>query len=138
MKKAISLILCVCLLMSLFTLTVFARGENPFTDVGAKEYYYEPVLWAVENGITTGTSKTTFSPNDTCTRAQIITFLWRTKGEPYADISILTPIQQKDYYAKAQVWAYENGMVTNVDSIQGSYYSTRANVVTYLNKAFGK
>ena len=112
--------------------------QNPFLDVKATDYFYKAVLWAYENGITAGVSDTSFAPAKRCTEAQIITFLWRTKGEPYADISILTPIQQKDYYAKAQVWAYENGMVTNVDSIQGSYYSTRANVVTYLNKAFGK
>lgn len=51
----------------------------PFTDVPADSYYYDAVLWAVENGITKGTSSTTFSPDDTCTRAQIVTFLWRCK-----------------------------------------------------------
>lgn len=56
-----------------------AKGDNPFVDVTSKDYYYAPVIWATENGITAGTSKTTFSPNDTCTRAQVVSFLYRDK-----------------------------------------------------------
>ena len=82
MKKSISFILCLALLASLLTCAVFAEGSNPFTDVKEKDYYYEPVLWAVANSITTGTSKTTFSPDSPCTRAQVVTFLWRAAGSP--------------------------------------------------------
>ena len=55
------------------------NGENPITDVSASDYYYDSVLWAYENGITSGTSDTTFSPNDNCLRGQIVTFLYRCK-----------------------------------------------------------
>ena len=112
--------------------------QNPFRDVKETDYFYKPVLWAYENGITAGVSDTSFAPAQLCNEAQIITFLWRTRGEPSADISGLTASQQKNYYAEAQVWAYENGFVTNVDSISSSYSCTRANVATYLSKAFGK
>ena len=142
MKKAISLILCVCLLMSLFTLTVFARGENPFTDVGAKEYYYEPVLWAVENGITTGTSKTTCSPNDTCTRAQVVTFLWRAAAcpEPTESTNPFTDISAKQYYYKAVLWAVENGITNGMskNSFAPDASCTRGQVVTFLYRALAK
>jgi len=77
MKKLLSIILCLSLFTSVFAFTVSAEGSNPFTDVKEKDYYYEPVLWAVANGITTGTSATEFSPVDECTRAQVVTCLWR-------------------------------------------------------------
>ena len=113
-------------------------AASVFTDVPADQYYAQPVAWAVEKGITNGTSATTFSPNDTCTNAQILTFMWRAAGSPAMTSNPFTNLTGTEYYYNAALWAYENGMVTNVDSIQGSYYSTRANVVTYLNKAFGK
>ena len=78
----------------------------PFTDVPADSYYYDAVLWAVENGITKGTSSTTFSPDDTCTRAQIVTFLWRSEQSPAAGSSNpFTDVSADAYYADAVLWS---------------------------------
>ena len=107
---------------------------NPFTDVHVNDYFYEAVLWAVENGITNGTSKTTFSPNASVTRAQVATFLWRANGEPAARDSGFADVAANAYYAKAVAWAYAEGITTGTgfgvfspDSI-----CTRAQIVTFL------
>lgn len=79
-------------------------------------YCDEPVRWAVKQGVTSGTSTTTFSPNQTCTQAQILTFLWRAAGEPGAAIDnpyshiAMAPNQ---YFYKSMLWAYENGVMTD-------------------------
>lgn len=86
MKKILSLFIAISLLLTSSTF-VFADGVTPsantlsFTDVPADAYYYDAVMWAVQNGITSGTSDTTFSPGQTCTRAQIITFLYRAASQ---------------------------------------------------------
>jgi hypothetical protein len=112
--------------------------RNPFEDVKETDYFYKPVLWAYENGITTGVSDTKFGPDGICNEAQIITFLWRTRGEPSADLSVLLEAKRNTYFAKAQAWAYKNGLVSSVNAINEVYYCTRANVATYLYKTFGK
>ena len=103
MKKLLSMILCIAMVMSLFAVTIFAEGSNPFTDVKESDYFYEPVLWAVANGITTGTSKTTFSPDKPCTRGQVVTFLWRAAGEPEPTQTEnpFTDVPATQYYYKA-------------------------------------
>jgi len=84
-------------------------GTMPFTDVPAGSYYEQAVLWAVEQGITKGTSDTTFSPNAECTRAQIVTFLWRSQGSPAAgSVNPFTDVAADAYYASAVLWAVEN------------------------------
>lgn len=84
-----------------------------FADVAADAYYAEPVTWAVEQGITYGTSVNTFSPDDTCTRAQIIMFLWRAAGSPEPkNSSAFTDVEADAYYAAAAAWAAENGMAS--------------------------
>ena len=107
----------------------------PFTDVPAGSYYYDAVLWAVENGITLGTSATTFSPNETCTRAHIVTFLWRFEqcpaagGEnPFSDVS------SRAYYADAVLWAVERGITngTSETTFGPDESATRAQIVTFL------
>ncbi len=77
-----------------------AQNANPFTDVAADAYYYDAVLWAVENGITNGTSATTFGPEATCTRGQVVTFLWRAKGcpEPTSTVNPFTDVTEADYF----------------------------------------
>ncbi len=103
-----------------------------FTDVKADAYYANAVAWAVEKNITAGTSATTFSPDDTCTRAQIITFLWRALGSqkmsfdnPFADV------KETDYYYDAAIWAYMNGMV-DTENFEANTPCTRASTVMYL------
>ena len=83
----------------------------PFTDVPVGSYYYDAVLWAVENGITKGTSDTTFNPNDTCTRAQIVSFLWRSEKTPVASSrNLFTDVKPGAYYLDAVLWAVESGI----------------------------
>jgi hypothetical protein len=109
---------------------------NPFEDVKPDAYYYKAVLWAVEKGITTGTSATTFRPDRTCTRAQIVTFLWRSKGqpEPTKTDNPFEDVKADQYYYKAVLWAVENGITTGTSATKFSPDSTctRAQIVTFL------
>ena len=113
--------------------------ENPFTDVTESDYFYKPVLWAREKGVTSGTGPNTFGPYEVCTRSQIVTFLWAAAGKPEPE-STENPFQdvlETDYFYKAVLWARENGITsgTATDTF-GSYdVCTRAQVVTFLYKA---
>ena len=108
-----------------------------FTDVKTGDYFADPVLWAVEKKITAGTSKTTFSPNENCSVAQILTFLWRANGSPKPSGSNpFSDIKSGDYYAEAAVWAYEKGMVSG-STFGGNTPCTRSMAVTYMWKAAG-
>ena len=107
----------------------------PFTDVPADSYYYDAVLWAVENGITKGTSSTTFSPDDTCTRAQIVTFLWRSEQSPAAGSSNpFTDVSADVYYADAVLWAVKEAITTGTTrtTFSPDAECTRAQIVTFL------
>ena len=110
--------------------------ENPFTDVGSGMYYTVPVLWAVENRVTAGTSATTFGPNDGCTRAQVVTFLWRAAGqpEPTGSRNPFTDVSASAYYYKAVLWAVENGITagTSATTFSPDGTCTRAQIVTFL------
>lgn len=101
-----------------------------FADVPVGAYYADPVLWAVGKGITAGTSLTTFSPNQNCTVAQILTFLWRANGSPDPSAAV----SSKDYYAKAVRWAVEKGIASNVTP---NAPCTRSMAVEYIWKAAG-
>ena len=108
-----------------------------FKDVYADSWFADPVIWAVEKGITSGTSQTTFSPYDTCSRAQIITFLWRWKGCPSnSGIKYFSDLDGGEYYYDAAQWAYESGIVTG-SAFGGAADCTRAAAVEYIWKAFG-
>ena len=113
------------------------QNENPFTDVHTSDYYYDAVLWAVQNGITNGTSATTFSPDATVTRAQVVTFLWRANGQPDAAASGFTDVSANAYYAKAVDWAFANGITTGMDygAFGPDTACTRAQIVTFLYRA---
>ena len=115
--------------------------SNPFTDVAEAHYFYDPVLWAVGEGITTGTAATTFSPLNVCTRAQVVTFLWRAAGspEPIKNSNPFTDVPEKIYYYKAVLWAVENGITTGTSATTFSPESpcTRGQVVTFLHRAAG-
>jgi len=107
----------------------------PFTDVPADSYYYDAVLWAVENGITKGTSSTTFSPDDTCTRTQIVTFLWRSEQSPAAGSSNpFTDVSADAYYADAVLWAVKEAITTGTTrtTFSPDAECTRAQIVTFL------
>lgn len=110
----------------------------PFTDVPAGSYFEKAVLWAVENGITKGTSDTTFSPDASCTRAQIVTFLWRAGGSPaVSGNSAFSDVASDAYYAAAVAWAEKNGVTGGIGGgLFGSDNTcTRAQIVTFLHRA---
>ena len=108
-----------------------------FTDVPKSEYYYEPVMWAVKQEVTAGTTATTFSPNQTCTNAQILTFVWRANGCPEPSISNpFTNLDTNQYYAKAAIWAYENKMISG-NTFDANKPCTRAMTVEYFWKQAG-
>lgn len=100
--------------------------ENFFTDVSESDYFYEAVLWAVENEITTGTSDTNFSPYDDCFSVQVLTFLWRANNKP-------DQTDAQDYYTDAVNWANSNGFFEDMSSeIEPSQLGLRYEIVTYL------
>jgi len=110
----------------------------PFTDVPVGSYYYNAVLWAIENGITEGTSDTMFSPDATCSRAQIVTFLWRAGGSPAASgNSAFTDVASDAYYAAAVIWAEKNDITGGIGGgLFGSNNNcTRAQIVTFLYRS---
>ena len=107
----------------------------PFTDVPAGSYYYDAVLWAVENDITKGTSDTTFSPNMTCTRAQIVAFLWRSEKSPAAGTANpFADVKSAAYYADAVLWAVKENITrgTTNTTFSPDADCTRAQIVTFL------
>ena len=112
-----------------------------FVDVATGSYYEDAVDWAVENGITKGTDDTHFSPDGICTRAQIVTFLWRAAGSPEPKtMSSFADVSMDAYYAKAVAWAVENGITTGTGDGKFSPDATctRAQSVTFLFRALGK
>ncbi len=108
-----------------------------FMDVPADAYYAVPVAWAVDKKITSGTSLTTFSPANTCTRAHILTFLWRAVGSPKdSSGNHFNDVCSDDYFYNAALWAYDMGMVEG-ESFEGDLACTRAATVTYLWQCAG-
>ena len=119
------------------------QAEEPsrvFVDVKTGDYFYDAVLWAVEKGITNGTSAETFSPEDPCTRAQIVTFLWRAAGSPVVNYAMdLSDVAGDAYYAEAVRWALSEGVTTGTSADQFSPDApcTREQAVTFLYRAAG-
>ncbi len=127
-------------------MTVYAKWEAkpvtmPFTDVSPSDYFADAVKWAVEKGITQGTSDTTFSPNNICTRAHMVTFLWRAMGspEPTATTTPFKDVSKDAYYYKAVVWATEKGVTKGVSDTMFAPDKTvtRAQTVTFMWRTEG-
>ena len=117
-------------------------GDNPFTDIPDNAWYAAPVLWAKENNVTGGTSPTTFGPDDSCTRAQVVTFLWAANGRP-DPISMNNPFEDVSdaaWYCKAVMWAVEQGITTGISTTEfgPNNTCTRAQIATFLYAAAGK
>ncbi len=113
-----------------------------FIDVPEDSFYYDPVMWAVENGITTGITENLFDPNGTCMRGHVVTFLWRAMGcpEPVSYDNPFVDVSETDYFYKAVLWAYENGITTGIDATHFAPTGecSRAQVVTFLWRTMGK
>ena len=113
--------------------------NNPFTDVGPNDFFFVPVQWAVAEGITNGTSATTFGSSDNCNRAAVVTFLWRASGcpEPKAVNNPFVDVKTTDFFYKAVLWAVENGITNGVDATHFGPAAgcNRAQVVTFLYRA---
>lgn len=136
-----------CIRAQIVTFLYHAYGNGaevtdatPFTDVADDAYYAAPVKWAFKNGITGGTSETTFSPNDSCTRAQVVQFLWNEAGnpEPKNVKTAFTDVAEDAWYAKAVAWAAENGITagTSETTFSPNQTCTRAQIVTLLHNDF--
>lgn len=119
-----------------------ATRSNPFVDVPENSFYIDPVLWAVEKGITTGATATTFDPNGKCLRASVVTFLWRAAGcpEPSITENPFTDVKQSDFFYKAVLWAVSEGITNGTTQTTFSPYveCNRATVVTFLYRALGE
>ena len=115
------------------------KDEKVFTDVSEDAYYYEAVKWAVENGITKGTGDDTFSPEASCTRAQMVTFLWRAAGEPKAKSTTpaFTDVDKDAYYYEALLWAIENGITngTSDTTFSPDAVCNRGQMATFLYRS---
>lgn len=116
--------------------------NNPFTDVKSADFFYKPVLWAVEKGITNGTSATTFGSYDNCNRAAVVTFLWRAAGcpEPTSTNNPFVDVKSSDFFYKPVLWAVEKGITNGIDATHfgPTTACNRAQVVTFLYRAFAK
>ena len=120
------------------------KGEQPaaklFNDVAQGAYYYDAVKWAVDKGVTNGKTSNLFGSDDPCTRAQIVTFLWRAAGSPAASASVsFTDVKDSDYYAKAVAWAVEKGITngTGDGKFSSDETCTRAQCAAFLYRAAG-
>ena len=114
-------------------------ARNPFTDVKAGSYYYDAVLWAVEQGITSGTTPTTFSPDATCTRGQIVTFLYHSWGDPEVETrASFRDVPSGAYYADPVNWAADWGVTggTSATTFSPNAFCTRAQIVTFLYRSY--
>ena len=135
----------LCLLLTVTVSASFVKkGEQPaaklFDDVAHGAYYYDAVKWAVDKGVTNGKTSNLFGADDPCTRAQIVTFLWRAAGSPAASASVsFTDVKDSDYYAKAVAWAVEKGITNGTGD--GKFSSddtcTRAQCAAFLYRAAG-
>ena len=136
-----------CLRAQVVTFLWRAEGQpalthynNPFTDVGPNDFFFVPVQWAVAEGITNGTTPTTFGSYDNCNRAAVVTFLWRAAGcpEPKAVNNPFVDVKTTDFFYKAVLWAVENGITNGVDATHfgPTTNCNRAQVVTFLYRAY--
>ncbi len=123
-------------------IAAIGNGSLPFNDVTVRDYFYDAVMWAVDRGITSGTSRYTFSPDAPCTRAQVVTFLWRAAGcpQPVSKVNPFTDVRADDYFYAAVLWAVENGITngTSAKTFSPDATVTRAQVVTFLWRANGQ
>ena len=144
MKKIISVLMAAILVLS-GGIIAFADEQEvapvtpavQFSDVPQDAYYYEAVQWAIEKGVTTGTSETTFSPDEKCNLGQIVTFLWRAAGSPTVNTSPrIADVKTDDYYYMAAYWAQSHGMFNT--ALYPNFSANRMTSVYFIWCAAGK
>ena len=142
MRRWISLMLITAVLCG--SVSVYggaADASVPFADVAAGSYYYDAVRWAVELQVTNGVDAAHFAPGSSCTRAQVVTFLWRAKGsfEPRSEVSPFADVKPGSYYEQAVLWALENGITKGTSDTEFSPDATctRGQIVTFLHRFEG-
>jgi hypothetical protein len=117
------------------------RLPNPFKDVKDEDYFFDPVMWALDNGVTAGVDESHYGPDETCARCQIVTFLWRANGspEPNSTENPFSDVKPEDYFFKAVLWAAESGVTAGMgDGLFGPYcVCTRSQAMTFLWRAKG-
>ena len=140
-KRIFTLLLAVLLLTAVLPLTALA-DDLPFTDVAPGDYCYDAVAWAFENEITNGTSATTFGPESTCTRGQVVTFLWRAMGrpEPESDYNPFTDVAPGTYYEKPILWAVEQGITNGMPetTFEPDTICQHSHILTFMWRANGR
>lgn len=144
-KRQLSVVLSLVMLLSILAVPAYA-AESAFADVAVNAYYADAVAWALKNNITSGTSATTFSPDTTCTKAQIITFIWRANGSPEPDLEKINAVEHNpfpdlngtEYYFKAAQWAFTKGMVAGGMNFNGNEPCSRSLAVLYLWEVEGE
>ena len=142
LRTVLSAALALIMLLSVVPMTVGAAYKTPFEDVKTTDYFYEPVVWAYVEGITTGTTATKFAPQSTCTRGQVVTFLWRAMGKPEPDTKTnpFGDVKESDYYYKPILWAVEKGITTGTSEKRFSpdVTCTNAHILTFIWRALGE
>ena len=140
--KTLCGIIAVIMMLAMIPFTAQADSSNPFSDVSAGAYYYEPVIWAFRSGVTTGTTATKFAPSSTTTRGQVVTFLWRALGEPEPETTEnpFEDIKAGDYYYKPILWAVENGITngTSAKRFSPDVTCSNAHILTFIWRAMGE
>lgn len=125
----------------LYRITVESKLSNLFSDVDSTAYYADAVKWAVENNVTNGTGNNQFSPKATCTRGQVVTFLWRANGcpEPTTKENIFDDVKETDYFYKAVLWAVENNITkgTGDNTFSPDSTCTHGQVITFIYRVNG-
>ena len=142
-KKILAFALVLCMVIAMLPMSVMAeQNVAGFTDVAETDFFYEPVLWAVEEGITNGMTDTEFGPYELCNRAHIVTFLWRANGSPKAEkvVNPFMDVNEGDFWYDAALWALENGITNGTSEylFGATEPCTRAQVVSFLYRANGK
>lgn len=141
MKKGLrqlARMLAVTMAVSMLPISASAASGTRFTDVSSDKWYAAPILWSVEEGVASGTTKTTFSPNQTCTKAQVLTFLWRACGSPEPKArNPYYDLQGSEYYYRAAVWAYENNITDRANYFMQNTPCDRSMAVKYMWKVAG-
>lgn len=141
MKRTITLLLALAMCIGLLPVSAFAQ-TMPFTDVRAEDYFYDAVSWAVDEAVTEGMTKTTFGPAVNCTRAHIVTFLWRMAGRPTPaqEDTAFVDVEDNAYYTTAVAWAVEQGITEGVDEthFNPEQECTRKEVAVFLWRFLGE